>query len=254
MNFWQTVMAVASRGGGAAAVVARQFTILPTVSGLSTWDLDVNGPCTLVAADSPYVFTAIGTWACQVELWGPGGGSGGVGATVATSGTNGSASTQFGAIGGMPSAGPGVGSTGATTNGAGAGRVGGSASNGDTNTTGGSGTAGTIAATCIGGNGGAAPNGGAASTGQSAGSGVSLPGVAGNFPGGGAAGAVHGDATGSSRRAVGGGGSGAYCKKTYTALTLPSGAQTLTIGLRGTAGTGDEANGAAGANGSLIIT
>lgn len=255
MDFWSTVMAVASRGGG--ALLPRTFDILPAVGGITTWNLDTMGPCTLVPSDSPYVFTPHAGFSGQFELWGGGGGSGGVGAAAATTGSNSTTATALKdpSTANLLVANVGTGSAGATTNGAGNGRVGGTATGGDTNTTGGSGTNGTIAATCIAGNGGAAPSGGAASTGGSAGSGVNVAGVAGNPPGGGAAGAAHGDATGANRRATGGAGSGGYCKKAYTVGVLAvEGAHTVIIGAGGLAGTGDEANGAAGGVGRVVIT
>lgn len=234
----------------------RTFTISPAVSGKTTWDLDSDGPCTLVASNSPYTFTPDIGFSGQFELWGSGGGSGGIGAVTATTGGNGQApnTSLTTNVGSNPTAQAGLGSSGATTNGAGAGKAGGAALNGDINTSGASGTAGTIAATCIGGNGGASPNGGATATGPSASAGVTLPGIVGNAPGGGAAGAVHGDATGALRRATGGAGAGAYCKKTYAVGNLNLAAHTINISLGGTAGTGDLAAGAAGANGSVIIT
>ena len=54
----------------------RSFTISPSVSGLSTWNLDVNGPLILSTASSWTVVPTIDTL-INIKMWGGGGGGGG---------------------------------------------------------------------------------------------------------------------------------------------------------------------------------
>ncbi len=241
-------------GGGSPPAATRSFTLSPAIAGKTTWDLDVDGPCTFPVG--VYTVTPLAGFAGDVEIWGPGGGSGGAGITTgdATSGTT-STSSSFTTGGTVMSVGAGTRSVLRINNTASAGVAGGSASGGDVNTVGTTGGTSVIAATCIGGDGGSSPNGGATQPGASAGDGVIVAGVAGNAPGGAASGPVKGSATAADRRAVGGPGGGGYCKRTFSVDELAVGvARTMTITAGGAGGTGNVANGAAGADGRGKIT
>ena len=54
----------------------RSFTISPAVSGLSTWNLDTNGPLILSTASSWTIVPTIDTL-INIKMWGGGGGGGG---------------------------------------------------------------------------------------------------------------------------------------------------------------------------------
>ena len=108
-----------------AAQLTRSFAISPAVSGLSTWDLDVDGPLTLTTAGS-WSLTFSSAVILQAELWG----GGGTGAQSNAIPVSGNAST-FSSL----TAGGGIG--GRTFDLLG---EGGTASGGDINTTGGQGT------------------------------------------------------------------------------------------------------------------
>lgn len=207
-----------------------------------------------------------GVTSITVKLWGGGGGSGGHGTTTGTAGGPGGITT-FG-LGANLSAGGGGGSAGATnyilTNGG----AGGVATGGNVNTNGSPGTAGATGNnTARGGYGGASPNGGATQPGPTiTGNNNSVPGINGNAPGGGAAGSARSSSTGggggitpydytvkalSDTRATGGGGGGAYVEHTLT--VTPGEVIPIFVGAGGTAGTGNQAAGGAGANGKIVI-
>lgn len=232
----------------------RKFDVSPAISEKTTWNLDKDGPCTFPAGT--YTITPKSSFSGVVELWGPGGGSGGVAVTTVVNGVAGAATT-FTTEGATMSAGGGDRTTSKTSNSTGNLGVGGTATGGDVNTSGSSGTNGTTGTTSTAGSGGngATPGGGTGATGASAGAGVTTAGSQGTGVGAGASGAVHGNATSASRRAAGGSGGGAYCKRTFTKGILPAGvARTLVVSAGGAAGTGDLANGAAGRDGQAIFT
>ncbi len=199
------------------------------------------------ASASPWTVPA-GVVTVQVDAWSGGGGSGGIGATVTAGGAGGQ--TVFNAI----SISGGAGSSGAANNTPTAGGAGGTATGGDVNTSGAAGTTGTVGQPSYGGNGGASPNGGATQPGAVTGLNAEpVPGVNGNAPGGGAGGAARDGNNATLRRSSGGGGGGGYAQ--FTALSVTPGDDiSFTAGAGGTAGTGDAANGGAGADGQIIIT
>jgi hypothetical protein len=199
------------------------------------------------ASASPWTVPA-GVQTIQAEAWSGGGGSGGIGATVSAGG-QGSLST-FSTI----SITGGGSSQGAANNIPTTGGTAGTASGGDLNSNGVAGTTGTTGQPSYGGDGGASPNGGATQPGAVTGNNAEpVPGVNGNAPGGGAGGAARDGNNANLRRSTGGGGGGGYAK--LTALSVQPG-ETIpfTVGAGGSAGTGDQANGGAGANGQVLIT
>jgi len=243
-----TLLQTLTINNAAVAQPPRMLNLSPSVGGFSTWDLVSQGTLTI---DGPYsgTITPQTAFAANVVAWGPGGSSGGHGATTATGGGTGTATTFNGLT-----ANAGAPSTGATNNTPTAGGSGGTATGGDTNNTGTAGTTGTVGTTSHGGDGGASSGGGGTATGASAGAGVSVPGVAGNAPGGGAGGSARGATGGAAatRRSTGGGGGGGESIKAFT--TLGTSALTTVVGDSGAAGTGDQAAGAKGAAGRLTIT
>lgn len=232
----------------------RSFSVSPAVSGKTLWNLDTDGPCTFLPG--VYSITPRSIFSASVALWGSAGGSGGVGTATVTNGSAGSATT-FTTEGTTMSAGGGGGSNSKTSNSVGNPGAGGTATGGDVNTSGSTGTSGVTGSTSTSGSGGnaAAPGGGTGAAGASAGAGVTTAGAQGTAPGGGSSGAVHGNATGSARRAAGGSGGGARCQRTFAAGVLTVDATyTLVVATGGAKGTGDLADGAAGKDGSAVFT
>lgn len=218
-----------------SSVAGRRFNISPSVSGKSTWDLDVDGIMSITTAGS-YTFTPLSSFSCVVEAWGPGGNGGSVfGAPTADSPatTFDGLSAGGGRVGGSITAGAGGTATGGDINSNGNG-----GSNGQNNTI----------TNCVGGAGGTSPNGGTggAQVVDSNSGGTEAQGNSGNAPGGGASGGATYRGNNSGQGAGGGGGGGAYLLKNISTghfvigsdLTIVVGASpTFTLG-NGTGGRG----------------
>jgi len=186
-----------------------------------------------------------------IEAWGAGGGTGGISQPLISSPSDGDngGPTTFGAI---LTAGGGWGSLGTNSDAEGTnGGNGGSASGGDVgfNLNGSNGTTGNWSF-ATGGTGGASPNGGIQRTTD-----ANLNGYSGFPPGGGASGAgFYNESYGSIdyQMATGGGGGGAYVKKVMA--VTPGEVFNYSVGTGGIAGTGNYRNGAAGADGKLLVS
>ncbi len=214
------------------SIVARAFSISPAVSGKSTWDLDVDGPLTLVAAGT-WTITPLATFLCSVEMWGGGGGGGGAGSTSGSGGSGGSSTIASLVAGGGSAGGNGVNNPGSLGSG-------GIASGGDINQPG-EDSAREGGSITVSGYGGASPSGGNRAAGRSSvGSGS-----AGNAPGGGGAGGFNG-----AFNHGGGGGGGARCKKDALSVSTQV---TLTVGSGGAGGSALRLGGT-GADGKVVIS
>jgi hypothetical protein len=65
--------------------VSRSFNISPSVSGKSTWNLDVDGPLTLTSSGT-WTITPIGNFSASIKTWGAGGSTGPGGASPGAGG------------------------------------------------------------------------------------------------------------------------------------------------------------------------
>jgi hypothetical protein len=215
---------------------------LPFTNNTSTTTLSYDfqsADVTRILTSGSGTFTVPSYTTLTVELWG-GGGGGGASSSGSTGGSGGTGgSTTFSAPTGTLTANGGAGGTGAhdaVANGSGG--AGGTASGGDSNVTGNAGGS-------ISGPGGNAPSGGDGNVRV----GSSWTGQSGNLPGGGATGGY------TTAAGAGSGGSGGYCKKTYTAGQLTVGSTiSYSVGAGGTAGSGTTRNGGVGAIGGIRVT
>lgn len=114
---------------------SRQFTISPAVSGKSTWDLNVDGPLSLVTAGS-WTITPVNSFTAMVVVKAGGGEGGGNGGGFNT-GATGAAGHNSTFLGMTTNAGAGGQGGGPAGGGPGAPGAPGTASGGDVNTTGG---------------------------------------------------------------------------------------------------------------------